>query len=440
MSSVNFIDLNINSAQQFLESVSETSADNVYFTFGKVDGWANDAAPPSANTQFVTYNEVWKNMIGAKRLTGNDVRLVFRRNDWAANTVYIEYDQENPNLFLDNSNMIVVTSDWNVYKCIFNANNANSTVEPTAVNPNTITSTADGYIWKYMFSISDVGQLRFTTSEYVPVRTLTADNESLQWDVQEAATEGAIYAIKITNGGSNYSNASNIVITISGDGTGATATAGINNISNTVNTISVTDYGSDYTTATIAISGGAGTGATARALLSPQDGHGSNPAYEVGAKNVLINPRLRNTESGVLSVDNDFRQIALIKNPLVYDGSTSASNTVISQTMDLTLTGSGVNYVEDEIVYQGASQAAATFSARVQSFDSANSLLRVINTTGTPTNEGLIGANSTATKFISSVTNPGMSRFTGRLLYVDNIEPISRDLSQTEDFKIVLSF
>jgi hypothetical protein len=52
----------------------------------------------------------------------------------------------------------------------------------------------------------------------------------------------------------------------------------------------------------------------------------------------------------------------------------------------------------------------------------------------------LIGANTGAARFVDSVTNPTLKRYSGNLLYIDNIKPIQRAVDQTEDFKIILKF
>jgi len=432
-------DIRVYAADEFLRSISNTDS-NVYATFGKVDGWSNEANPPTANSSYSTVVEVWRNMIGAKKLTGSNVSLATRRNDWTANTVYDQYDHTNPNLYLSNQQFFIVTSDYNVYKCLSNAGGANSTIEPTAVNANNITNTADGYTWKYMFTVREADRIKFMTENYVPVRELTTDDNSLQWDVQQAAIEGTIYATKVTNGGSGYSNSSNVTITFTGDGEDAAANVTLNTVTNTVNTIEMTTYGTEYSRATATITGGGGSGATVVPLLSPHKGHGSEPVYELGGAFLVINIRLESDENGAFSVQNEYRQIALIKDPLEYAGVNVASNGTISQSMDITVSGSGATYSEDEQVYQGASLAAATFSGRVIEYDESNTLLRVIDTVGTPTNELLIGANTTASKFVVSVDNPGLKSYSGRLIHLDNIVAIERNTDQTEDFKIVVGF
>ena len=47
---------------------------NVFMTFGKSSAWTDELDPPQANTSMSAFNETWKNMIGAKRVTGNNIR------------------------------------------------------------------------------------------------------------------------------------------------------------------------------------------------------------------------------------------------------------------------------------------------------------------------------------------------------------------------------
>ena len=150
-----FIDLRINGAEQFKESVSEASNTKLYLSFGKAQPWSNDASPPAANTCVGTINEIWDNMIGGKRILGNDISHVIPRYNWVANTVYTAYDHLTTNLYDGNTNFYVLTSDWNVYKCIANNYGAVSTIEPTSLNPATVTRQSDGYAWKYMYTVSD---------------------------------------------------------------------------------------------------------------------------------------------------------------------------------------------------------------------------------------------------------------------------------------------
>lgn len=437
MSSSTSIKMRINNAEQFLESVSEPSFTTLYLSYGKVDAWANEASPDQANTSTASENEVWYNMIGGKRIYGNDMCLVAPRYDWTANTKYYAYDHMEANLY--SKNFYVVTQDFNVYKCIANNYSANSTVEPTAVNPESVTQTADGYVWKYMFTIQDSDQIRFTTNDYIPIRKYTIDNGTLQWRVQEAAVEGGIYDIRVTDGGTGYTNVSNIIVSISGDGTSATATANINTISQTVTSISMTDYGENYTFANVSISGGGGSGANLRAIISPVGGHGADPVYEIGASKIMMNPTLRFTEEGVLPATNDFRQISIVKDAKVANGSNVYTEGAFRQSYVITTVGSG-DYNQDEIVYQGASVSEAIFSGKLLSWDSTNGVAEIINTKGTPTAQALIGVGSSTSRFVSLIVDKDLKDRSGQILYINNIEAITRSSDQTEDFKIVVKF
>ena len=94
-----------------------------------------------------------------------------------------------------------------------------------------------------------------------------SDFVSDQSVVEQSAVPGAIYAVKITQGGGAYTAPT---VTITGDGTGATAVAKI--LSGRVNSIEITSKGTDYSIANIRLVGGDGTGATAIANLDAKLG------------------------------------------------------------------------------------------------------------------------------------------------------------------------
>lgn len=442
MSAATFIALRINNAEQFKESVSEPSPNTrIYLTYGRVDPWSNEAAPDTAKTSYATVYEVWGNMIGGKKITGNDMRHIIPRFNWTANTKYIAYDDQNPNLWDKNTQFYIVTSDYNVYKCIANNNSANSTVEPTSLKQTSTDITNDGYVWKYMYTLSDQDLLRYSTNDYIPVKTLSSSDGSTQWGVQSSAVPGSIESIVITNGGSGYTNANSVIVTVTGDGTYATATANVNTVSQTIRSIVISNPGQDYSTATVTITGGNGSGATARAIISPPGGHGSNPLYELGGSAVMINGRIIGSEGGKLPTVNDYRQISLVKDVYVRDTTTVMANSAFLQAYKLQVSPVGTAYQYDEIVYQGASSSDFTFYARVLEWDSSNNVVYVINHTGTPTGGiELVGVTSTARRAVQSIVEPELDKYSGQILYVDNIKPISRDPDQTEEFKIIINF
>lgn len=428
-------------AKQVKESVSEPSSSNVYLTFGKASSWANDAVPEQCNTSVVNTNDIWKNMIGAKRIAGNNIRHAVPRFDWAAGTVYDEYSDSIDSLDQMNANnqFYVLSSEHNVYKCLSNNGGAPSTVMPNILVTTTHFQTSDGYIWKYMYSLNAEEKLRFLTSSFIPVKTIEQSDNSQQWNVQENAIDGAIHIIKVLNGGSNYS-ANDVVVHIVGDGLYANAFAVLNTVSNTVQSIVVDNLGYGYTHANVTLLSSYGSGASVRAVISPEGGHGSDPLTELGGSYLLVNVQIKDTEGGVLTTHNDYRQIALVEDPLMYGTSVVSSAPAVSQLTVLSLNGTSVEYMEDEWVYQGANFDNSFFRGYVVEWDSPNNIIKLAQTEGTPSKDLLIGANTTAGRFVSAITNPALQPRTGNILYTDNMTAIQRADDQAEDYKIVLNF
>jgi hypothetical protein len=441
MTAIHSKDLDIYIAKHFRNAISVSS--NVYLAFGNSTPWVNESNPPNANSNIVTYYQTWKSMIGGKKINGSDIRHAIPRYNWTSNTTYFAYDDVYTVDYLlqSNSKFYVITDEFNVYKCIANNYGKASTYKPTSTNPASTFQTADQYTWKYMYTLTGEEQLRFTTGAFIPVKTLISDDNSLQWQVQEDAVFGALNNIIVTNVGTGYTS-NNISVTIKGDGRFANAYAIRNVTTSTIQSIVIDTKGSGYTHATATITSSRGSGATVRVVIDPPGGHGSDSLHELGGSYLIINAKLDGTEDGKLPVVNDYRQISIIENPLVYGTTNVISNLAFSQVTTLTL-GSGstaTNYTQDEIVYQGSDLANATYKGVVTEWDSANSLLKITNVEGTPTAQLIIGNTSTTSRYVSSISDPDLEPYSGYVLYKDNIVAIERAEDQAEDFKIVLSF
>jgi hypothetical protein len=431
--------LGIFMAEQFRNAAATS---NLYLSFGYSKPWINDYSPPQANTSETSYYETWKNLIGGKKINGSDIRHVVKRHDWTANTVYAAYDQSIDSLSLKDANtsMYVLTTDYNVYKCIANNNGQASTFKPTSTNPSAVFQTGDQYMWKYMYTLTDEEKLRFLTTDYMPVKTLYISDNSLQWLVQQDAVEGAINNIIVTNSGTGYTS-NNISIAIKGDGLFANAYAVRNVTTSTIGSIVLDVKGSGYTYANATITSTRGAGATLRVAIDPPGGHGSDALSELGGSYVMINTKINGSEGGILPSTNDFRQISIIQDPTLYGTSNPTANQVFSQITTLSLgSGSSTDYIQDEIVYQGTDLPNATYKAVVVVWDSANSLLSINNVEGNPTSQLIIGNTSTASRYVSSINNPDLQPYSGYVLYKDNLNLIKRSEDQSEEYKIVLSF
>ena len=117
-------------------------------------------------------------------------------------------------------------------------------------------------------------------------------------------------------------------VIISGDGQSANAVATVDPAANSISEIEIINSGANYTYADIQIIANTGlidtatslaissTSGQARAIVSPPGGHGSSVINELYANKVGIGMSFANTESSTISVDNDFRKISILKDPL----------------------------------------------------------------------------------------------------------------------------
>lgn len=420
--------------EQFTTGINDANT-SFYLTIGQTN-IPNTALP---DLSIAGQYSIWRNMLGGVLIMRTNMYFVIPKITWLYETVYDMYDITDPSLFDGTHNFYVLTSSNNLYECIFNNYGARSTIQPSSSNPYNITQTADGYIWKYILTLSDADINRFANIPYIPIKTLTVNNGSSQWDVQQNVVNGSIYAIELNNPGSNYTNNSNLIINIIGDGTLCSATGNINTTSQTVSSITITNPGYKYTKAQVSISGGGGSGATANTIIGPPGGYGADPLYEFGVSKCLFSLDLVGTVGGELPVDIIFNQIAIIRNPIAEYNKQIAANSSFSQTLDLYLTGTGVDFSQNEIVFQGSSLQSASFSGQVVNWNSQNNYLTLINIQGSPTPGILIGSNTLTSRFITNnYKNPDFVPFSGNIIFVDNITPVTRNSNQTDSVNILI--
>jgi hypothetical protein len=108
--------------------------------------------------------------------------------------------------------------------------------------------------------------------------------------------------IQVVNGGSGY--LASPTVTITGDGTGATATAKITN--GKVESIIITNRGINYSRAIVTITGGSGYGAAGLAILDGRFGTLRAVYYDVSAQRQVINANAGtiNYDTGLVTIDN----------------------------------------------------------------------------------------------------------------------------------------
>ena len=417
-----------------------------YAFLAKVEAWPDENNPPTPTQDQSSLKKIYKNIFVTKKITVNDISPVIERINWVNNTVYSYYRDDIDMLELDENGFLVnkfyVKNRYDqVFKCLWNNNGGTSTIEPKfepgTYGINNIYQGVDGYKWKYIYTV-DVGtKVKFmdTTWMPVPVGTLILSSR------KNAAGSGDIEVINVVSGGTGYDPANAVVtVTVTGDGLGATGTAVVNN--GIVTNVIVTNAGGNYTYANVAITSTIGSNATAICPVSPIAGHGSDPISELGGSHVMLTAQFNGTEGGKIPTDIDFHQVGLLVNPSTAESYPKiADGAVYKTSTDLVLAQGFGTYTQDEWVYQGSSLETASFKATVLSFDSVNSILKLINITGTPvTNAPVFGDTSKTVRTLLSVSSPSYSIFSGYIAFVENRTGIQRSEDGIEQFKFVLGY
>ena len=268
---------------------------------------------------------------------------------------------------------------------------------------------------------------------------------------RDSSTAGGIERIEVTAGGTGYTNNTNVAVAITGDGTGATVTttAGITVSSGAVTAVTIANKGTNYRVADLVISGGAGSDATARAVISPKAGHGVDPVSELGGFFVALNTKLDGNDGGDITVGNDFRQITLFNEPRAYNATPLAGNIATADTLkatsylDFNSSATVANYTVDELIV-GAGGA----QAYVVEKDTSNGFLRYHQNSKTGykafvNGEVVTGQSSSQADTLetsNAVGNPEVDRASGEILFLENRNPISRTTTQIEDIKVIIEF
>ena len=510
-------------ANNFVDSV--TSSDNSYYTFlglvdsspsspgfGRTSDWDTNVPSPVDNFQYSAHYK--ETALFGKKITSSDIRRVVRRVDWVVNTKYDMYRHDysvnnpTPNLNtsrLYDSNFYVMNSEFKVYICLDNggygtgenAKGPGSAYEPTFTDlePSSAGVGDDGYIWKYLFTVSPSDIIKFDSTEYIvlPNDWSTSTNAQIQ-SVRESGNsdvnKNQIRRVYIKNPGDNYTAGTHNSLDILGDGTGGKVTVTVNS-SGEISDVIVTSGGSGYTYGIVDLSdiqGSNWTSLTDRALLipiiPPSKGHGHDLYTELGADRVLIYTRFDDSTKD-FPVDTNFSQVGIIKNPEKYSSSgtifsdsnfsnlyammLSDSTTVtpvVGSTMSQEISGIGtakgyvasydkttkvLKYTRDRSLYfsntfdQTDSPYVTQRSTFAEFQQSAGNVtvgsdsVSIQSFTGiakTVSNQEVnLGMN-----FTNGIANPEINRKTGEIIYIDNRPEVTRDIRQKEDVKIILEF
>ena len=204
--------------------------------------------------------------------------------------------------------------------------------------------------------------------------------------------------------------------------------------------------------------------------MPPQGGHGSDHELELNGKRVMTNIRLTYAEgSGDFPVDNDFRRIGIIKDPLDWGTTNFATSDTLSGLKAVKITGATADYNVDEKITQTVSGGTAYGTVVSWTLDSGSTtagVLKYIQTNDAHLDQGVVrafesngsnaitGEGSTASgtvdtgygssllgvTFASGLAAPEIENNSGDIIYVENRRLITRAPDQIEDIKLVIEF
>ena len=427
----------------------------------------------SIQEEFYSFDD----LIAAKKIATSDLSYVIPRRNWTADVVYDYYRHDYGNRItgttttqtsdsgastLWDSTFYVVTSNYQVFKCLDNNGGAAVTSgnEPSVAEGTTsILTTGDGYKWKYMYTLSAAQQVNFLSTDFMAVSTNTT--------VSSAAVDGAINIVKIKSAGTGGTDGTHTGIAIRGDGSSGTVSVTVS--SGSVSAITVTNAGSNYTygyirNADIVSAGATGlTGVEIDCIIEPKGGHGSNAIEELGGYYVMLNTNFEGAEtsnSGDFTTANDFRRVVLLRDPK--SGGAAASVNTLRGTKAVLVTSPSGNFTVDEEINQTTTGAVG----KVVEWDSSNNILYYIQTrfndegvdsngnltafSGTNTitgqSSGVSATPSSSSTTVDSVVftsgyNSGeIDADEGDVIYIENRSPITRASDQTENVKLVIEF
>lgn len=265
------------------------------------------------------------------------------------------------------------------------------------------------------------------------------DVNTLQATVELLTVDGRIMNIAMISGGYGYGAAS---VTITGDGTGATAEAVI--VNGAITKINMTSYGEGYRWATVTITG-SGFGAKARVIISPYGGHAKEALNNLYARTLMFYTNISKDKNQGFDVNNDYRQIGIIKSPRQY-GSTNNLITVaasgcwvIAGSLNTALfpVDSILTKADDSTRFRIVTNTGNTedpellvqAAVLVQSLDN-----------GTPAIGSVLVSENGDLFTATAVTPPTVDKYSGDLLFIDNRAAFTPTADQTVTLRTVIRF
>lgn len=273
-----------------------------------------------------------------------------------------------------------------------------------------------GTDYTYM-DVSIVGAGTGATAQAV---LTTSDFTSDQSVVEQVAVKGAIYCVVITNNGNNYSEEA--TITITGDGTGATAEP-VFAQNGGISYIRMTSFGQNYTYANVIVndpnrpSPNNFDDLSAYVVLPPTNGHGYDATKELYADRISIFTALRDDEQLTL-LEQDYRQYGLILNPTSLFTAKRVTSPTIFPLFTINLASTDYLDVDTVLINNDKRYRVVSINGNTIKVQQLNSIY------SQPSGIFYEEQNTSAQYNIQSVSAvPNVNKYSGNLIYVTNNTP-----------------
>lgn len=260
----------------------------------------------------------------------------------------------------------------------------------------------------------------------------TGDLNTIQSTVELSAVDGGIHAFKVIDGGNGYTTAN---VTVVGDGSGFTGTVTVTN--NAVSKITVTNPGTGYTHANVTITGTNSSNANVAAIISPYGGHGYDAVKELYADTLMLYSTINNEKNQGVSVNNDYRQFGIIKNPRKFGSELSFTSSLGSCCYLVTL--DSVTSLASDSVLTLLSNSEKTFEV-VQIVPGSTQVLLINRENHVLAEDDILTDNTTLTNYtVTGIdAEPTINKFSGDLLFIDNRTTVSYSDQQLVTLRTVL--
>jgi hypothetical protein len=509
MSAITTDNLRLVNCNNFIKDIDES---NYYIFIGLPNyteyfsDWNTNVPDPIDSFQY--YDSYKNTILGVKKITSSDVIRVIPKITWKTGIKYDMYRHDYSRYNLTNitnstrlydSRYYVMNSDYRVYICLYNGSSPDNANGVVSVNEPTHTSESpqienDGYIWKYLYTITPAEALKFDSTNYisVPNNWTTSTNAEIS-RIRDSASEGRIEVILIETA-TTYAISQSIYndVEIVGDGVGGRATVEFDEEAKPTR-VTVTEGGSGYTFATLnldALVSPIAQKSIFNVIIPPPGGHGKDVYKELGAFRSLVYSRIENSITNPDFIEgNQFARIGIVRNITQYGAGTSFTSDSGSGVLAIKLTGDASNEPEDSLIVQNGTGAKGvlvstvslgsssiikyiqprenyldtyasgnvqkTFDPYITDFVGLTTSSTYLNTAFNANVITINGNNYTVDNtfsgsqigdtflgqvFSNGFANPDINTKSGEIVYIDNRVSVTRQSQQREDIKIIIEF